>query len=63
MRAKEFIILHPWLPTASLYRNLVIWNLFSLQFGEFRPFSFVAKSVAYVKMSFSGFKMTKNQPQ
>jgi hypothetical protein len=34
-----------------------------LQFGEFGPFSFCAKSFAYVKMSFSGFKMTKDQPQ
>jgi hypothetical protein len=27
------------------------------------PFSFGAKSFAYVKMSFPGFKMAKNQPQ
>jgi hypothetical protein len=63
MRVKEFILLHLWLPTGSLYKNLLISNFFSLQSGEFRPLSFGAKSIDYVKMSFPGFKMAKNQPQ
>jgi hypothetical protein len=42
----------------SLYKNLVIWNFFFLQFG-FRPL-FCPNSFAYIKMPFLKLKNGKN---